>query len=625
MTAPSLQAYIQGQGAASADNLNTFEQTCDTITQLRAFTGLPGMQVFAAGKIAINDGGGGVFRWSASATGPDDGINIILPTGSARGAWVRVVIGASSNVVRACAYTTLAQANSAAVAVNGALQIDCNITLTESTTITAKELWFTGGTITLGSFNLVGTGGVIAADPVQIFNFNGTGRLTGEWQHPVYYPEWNGVVGVEANNPSPFTAAATFLAANNAALQILEAYAAQSQYTVRVQFTKYMTAASGVTNPTPGLATIWQGISQKTTRIYAPDGNSIRVLTGTSAATNPQQLHVDLGLFCDVGKTAIAVDIINACFWELGTRCYVSQAAGAFRIQSASSGGFSENCGTTDIHFEFDCGSPYTFVRSGTGTGSMRGFYARGKNLWSRGSTSAATFITIGSACIPYNWLEINCTITNGGTGGNVNLFDNQSGQICNIDETNFDLETSGAGSTVTLATLAGSTVFSGSAICPSVYGSPPIIGKFIWAASLVAISTSRFINTGQYALESGAIVQTFTGTVTASKFNLITVAGIYVFDLTLRTQNTPAHFTARARLVVACDTGDGFAPQIISSASGVAILSNTSSIQNPAASGPFDLTNFAVDSATNYVTLTVTLGANVVAANGIVTMFGDQ
>ena len=90
MPAPALQAYIQGQGAASADNLNTFESTCDTIVQLRGFIGLPGMQVFVRGFLAIGDGGGGPFYWSPTATGPDNGTSIIVPTGSAIGAWVRL-------------------------------------------------------------------------------------------------------------------------------------------------------------------------------------------------------------------------------------------------------------------------------------------------------------------------------------------------------------------------------------------------------------------------------------------------------------------------------------------------------------------------------------------------------
>lgn len=34
MTAPSLKAYAQGQSEVSADNLNTFVQSCNTLAQL---------------------------------------------------------------------------------------------------------------------------------------------------------------------------------------------------------------------------------------------------------------------------------------------------------------------------------------------------------------------------------------------------------------------------------------------------------------------------------------------------------------------------------------------------------------------------------------------------------------
>lgn len=91
MTAPKLFAQIQGQGAVSADNLNTFAQTCDNVGQLRAFVGLQGIGVFTRGLATPNDGGAGSYYWDTSAIGPDDGINVIVPTGSASGAWVRVV------------------------------------------------------------------------------------------------------------------------------------------------------------------------------------------------------------------------------------------------------------------------------------------------------------------------------------------------------------------------------------------------------------------------------------------------------------------------------------------------------------------------------------------------------
>lgn len=90
MTAPSLKQYSQGNGSVDADNLNTFGQTCNTFNDLRAFVGTTGMQVFARGAVTVNDGEGGNFYWSASATASDDGSNVIAPTGAAIGRWLRV-------------------------------------------------------------------------------------------------------------------------------------------------------------------------------------------------------------------------------------------------------------------------------------------------------------------------------------------------------------------------------------------------------------------------------------------------------------------------------------------------------------------------------------------------------
>jgi len=91
MAAPQLTAYRQGQGVVSGDQLNTFESTCDTFADLRAFIGVPGLQVWARGGGAVNDGQGGPFYWNANGTA-DDGTNNIKPTGAALGCWTRLDI-----------------------------------------------------------------------------------------------------------------------------------------------------------------------------------------------------------------------------------------------------------------------------------------------------------------------------------------------------------------------------------------------------------------------------------------------------------------------------------------------------------------------------------------------------
>lgn len=94
MAAPALSAQIQGQGTVGADNFNTYEQTCDVFAELRAFVGLPGIQVFARGGEEIADGLQGAFYWNSTSTASDDGVNFIKPpaTGGAGtpGCWVRI-------------------------------------------------------------------------------------------------------------------------------------------------------------------------------------------------------------------------------------------------------------------------------------------------------------------------------------------------------------------------------------------------------------------------------------------------------------------------------------------------------------------------------------------------------
>lgn len=89
MTAPQLTDYTQGIGTVSADMLNTFMQTCDNFTQLRAFPGNIGIEVLARGQAYANDGAGGIFYWNSTATGPDDNLNVIVPQSGVAGAWIR--------------------------------------------------------------------------------------------------------------------------------------------------------------------------------------------------------------------------------------------------------------------------------------------------------------------------------------------------------------------------------------------------------------------------------------------------------------------------------------------------------------------------------------------------------
>jgi hypothetical protein len=89
MTAPALNQAIQGQGGISADNLNTYVQSCDVASQLQSFVGTQGMQVYLRGINSVNDGGQGDFYWNATGTA-NDGYNNFAPFGAATGCWTRL-------------------------------------------------------------------------------------------------------------------------------------------------------------------------------------------------------------------------------------------------------------------------------------------------------------------------------------------------------------------------------------------------------------------------------------------------------------------------------------------------------------------------------------------------------
>lgn len=99
---PQLTQYQQGITNVSAAGLNTFEQTCDSVSDLRAFTGTQGMQVYMRGYSVPNDGGEGPFYWNATSTAADDnGLTTIVPYGSVMGCWSRLgtsgILGASNS------------------------------------------------------------------------------------------------------------------------------------------------------------------------------------------------------------------------------------------------------------------------------------------------------------------------------------------------------------------------------------------------------------------------------------------------------------------------------------------------------------------------------------------------
>lgn len=105
MAAPALTVQIQGQGSVSADQLNTHVQSCDSVVQLRAFIGAPGVQVYLRGLVTAGDGGQGAFVWVANVIGTDDGVSIIVPTATASGYWERLSVDNATATIIPCTAT----------------------------------------------------------------------------------------------------------------------------------------------------------------------------------------------------------------------------------------------------------------------------------------------------------------------------------------------------------------------------------------------------------------------------------------------------------------------------------------------------------------------------------------
>lgn len=120
MSIPALSVSVQGQGALSSDQINTFCQTCDTIAQLRAFVPVSGIQVYVRGTFAPNDGGQGNWWWNASLVGPtDNNFSVIVPPAAGQGAWVRLSQDVGPWLAASTSYANDAAAAAGAVPVGG--------------------------------------------------------------------------------------------------------------------------------------------------------------------------------------------------------------------------------------------------------------------------------------------------------------------------------------------------------------------------------------------------------------------------------------------------------------------------------------------------------------------------
>ena len=93
---PSNAVSNNGIGVVGDALLNTFIQTDQTATQLRAFVGRSGMAVVLQGITAPGDGGGGVFYWNAGSYTDNNSTVIVPPAAAGQGAWLLVTIAGPS-------------------------------------------------------------------------------------------------------------------------------------------------------------------------------------------------------------------------------------------------------------------------------------------------------------------------------------------------------------------------------------------------------------------------------------------------------------------------------------------------------------------------------------------------
>jgi hypothetical protein len=181
MAAPSLNVKIQGQGSVSADDLNTYTMSCDTLAQLRAFSGAPGIQVYARGTTAIGDGGQGFFAWIAGGTGVDNNSTIIVPSGGG-GIWQRMstdsgaIISAAMTPVVQAATVALGRAALGSTTVGDALFVAANAAAAQAVLAQGPVLLQTqtvAGVATIDFVNGVGGAVIDATYNEYLFTLSG--------------------------------------------------------------------------------------------------------------------------------------------------------------------------------------------------------------------------------------------------------------------------------------------------------------------------------------------------------------------------------------------------------------------------------------------------------------------
>lgn len=136
MSVPQNRVQPQGLGSVGADDLNSYLQTVANLAGLRAFVPQGPMAIQLQGYSSQADGGQGVFVWSSTATGPDNGVTVIVPTGVTQGAWIRD--DPTGTIQRCLTYVVDGSGVTIGTGIAGQLAIPFAVTL-ESVTLLADE------------------------------------------------------------------------------------------------------------------------------------------------------------------------------------------------------------------------------------------------------------------------------------------------------------------------------------------------------------------------------------------------------------------------------------------------------------------------------------------------------
>lgn len=190
MTAPELSQFQNGISQVSGDNLETFNQTCNVVADLRGFTGTTGIMVYLRGYTAVNDGGQGEFYWNASGTGPDDaGVTAVVPNGAATGCWSRSFV-TSQQVLGT---TTNNNAVSGYIGEYVSSYLSSTVTLSSNTAANITSI-----SLTKGDWNVGFTANLIGANTAVVNLFYATiGTISGtlnttDFGHATWTGSWTG-------------------------------------------------------------------------------------------------------------------------------------------------------------------------------------------------------------------------------------------------------------------------------------------------------------------------------------------------------------------------------------------------------------------------------------------------